>query len=62
MEKNAKGLIVKLGERPIWQVNQSKTLTLPPLWLVNSGLNKGDKVRLEMNIQDKSLVIRPAKG
>ncbi len=49
---------VKLGKRKICMVDYSRTLTLPKVWLANSGVDVNDYVELLM-MPDRSLLIRP---
>ncbi len=51
---------VKFGSRKICRINYTSIVSIPQLWLQNTGLGNGDYVELSMML-DGSLLIKPAK-
>ena len=52
---------VNLGKRRIRQVNYTRTLSLPKIWMDTFALNVGDLVELEMT-ESGTLILRPVEA
>ena len=56
-----KGLKMRLGRRKIQKTKYTYTLALPPFWIRDKGLEKGDQVEIEIN-RAGNLVLKPPAG
>ena len=52
---------INLGKRKIRQVNYTRTLSLPKIWMDTFALNIGDWVELEMT-DEGTLILRPIEA
>ena len=51
---------IKLGQRKLYKVNYSHTVTLPKIWVDNAGLKENDFVEFTM-LEDGSLLVQAVK-
>jgi hypothetical protein len=52
---------IKLGKRKLSKVNYSHIISVPKVWVENTGLQDNDLVELTWQQEDGSLVVKPAK-